>query len=239
MRQTTTVLIVCRGHRPPVEMAANPATKQAKQTASHQASNAEQAPCGHRRPPAEKAANSNSSKQCKAADHQVGTAAHQPKGRLIPAPGGKHGKRTLGGRFPLPNSRGLSRQASKANPPPPGKRAEQALGTRRSPAELAAHPGHQAGTSVHELKWQQTPTPKRRTNQTASQQARTAEKAPCGHRRPPIEKAANSNTEHALGSRQTIRWAPPPTSRKGGKLGGQELKSPPLNKGFNLKPNEK
>ena len=31
----------------------------------------------------------------KQADHQVGTTAHQPKGRLILAPGGKHGKRTL------------------------------------------------------------------------------------------------------------------------------------------------
>ena len=28
----------------------------------------------------------------KQADHQVGTTAHQPKGRLILAPGGKHGK---------------------------------------------------------------------------------------------------------------------------------------------------
>jgi hypothetical protein len=32
----------------------------------------------------------------KQADNQVGTAAHQPKGREIPAPGGKHGKQTLG-----------------------------------------------------------------------------------------------------------------------------------------------
>jgi hypothetical protein len=56
-----------RDHRQQVEMAANPANKkQAKQTASHQASNAEQALRGHLRPKADKAANPTTSKQCKA-----------------------------------------------------------------------------------------------------------------------------------------------------------------------------
>mgnify|MGYP006889531142 CR=1 FL=1 len=177
----------------------------------------------------------------------MGTAAHQPKGRLIPAPGGKHGKRTLGGRFPLAEQQRVE-QTSKQSEPATTRQASRA-GARHAPLTCrtgGTSSGHQAGTSVHELRWQQIPPQKneptrlpaskqelqsrhhagtaahrskRQQTQTLSTQW-TAGRQSGGHRRPPAERAVNPSARRQAWQTDT-RQAPPPSGRSGGRSSHQ------------------